>query len=74
MTATILLHPAVAADYKAAQALATRLGLEVTLEAGKPAVLEPVRVVPGITPARIPAPSSCWGHRATRPTTGGDAA
>lgn len=72
--ATILIHPAVAADYKAAHALAERHGMQVTLEAGKPAVLEPVTGHPGMTPARNPAPSSWTSHRPTRPSQGGDAA
>jgi hypothetical protein len=73
MKGKILIHPAVAADYKAAQALAERHDMQVTL-AGQLAMLEPVTTPVATT--HIPAPSS-WGRRAhhtTRTTTGGDAA
>lgn len=62
--ATIVIHPAVAADYQAAQALAARHGMQVTLE-GRRALLEPL---PGT------APANPWTIPAHFLPTGGDAA
>lgn len=66
--ATIHIHPALAADHKAAQAVAARHGLQVMLDGAK-ATLEPIT-----TPSRIPGPTSWTTRRSTRPVTGGDAA
>lgn len=66
--ATIHIHPALAADHKAAQALADRYGMQVMLDGAK-ALLAPIS-----TPARIPAPTSWTTRRPHHPTTGGDAA
>lgn len=66
--ATIHLHPTLAADHKAAQALADSHGLQVMIH-GASATLEPITC-----PARIPAPSSWSARRASRPFNGGDAA
>ena len=66
--ATIHIHPALAADHKAAQAVAARHGLQVMIH-GPRATLEPIS-----TPAHIPQPSSWSNRRAARPFNGGDAA
>lgn len=49
--AAILLHPAVTADYKSAQALAERLGMAVTVETGRPARLIPAEALPRAKPS-----------------------
>lgn len=67
----IILHPAVAADHEAAQALADHIGLELRPRGAQ------LHLCPPATPARIPQriPAASW-QRLPRHLwpTGGDAA